>query len=262
MESAASSASRASPRISSAGAIAVRDDVLQRELRIGGIVPFTTTDFPGRLAAVLFVQGCPWRCGYCHNPHLIPAVADTGLREHTWAGVLRWLESRRGLLDGVVFSGGEPTAQRAIVEAIRDVRALGFQAGLHTAGMYPRRLAALLPDLDWVGLDVKAPRAGYEIVTGVAASGMAAFESLDLLRRASVEYEVRTTVHPVLTPPAALQMLARELAARGVARWTLQPFRPIGCEDETVVAAAPRGMAVDAPLLAALGAHIPEIVVR
>jgi len=63
----------------------------ERMPRIGGIVPFTTNDFPGRLAAVLFLQGCPLRCAYCHNPHLIPAWSDTGAREHDWRGVLRWL---------------------------------------------------------------------------------------------------------------------------------------------------------------------------
>jgi len=230
--------------------------------RVGGIVPFTTTDFPGRLAAVLFMQGCPWRCAYCHNPHLIPALPDTGAREHDWQGVLRWLATRRRLLDGVVFSGGEPTAHPKIVDAVLAVRGLGFQTGLHTGGAYPRRLHSLLPHLDWIGLDVKAPRSGYEAVTGTSGSGAAAFESLELVVRSGLEHEVRTTVHPVLTPPPVLEMLARELGARGVASWVLQRFRATGCDDDTTVAAAPRGATIDAALVDALRVHVPQISVR
>ncbi|MCP2937978.1 radical SAM protein, partial [Salmonella enterica subsp. enterica serovar Typhimurium] len=77
------------------------------------------------------------RCTYCHNPHLLPARSAAGLR---WEDVLRFLSGRRGLLDGVVFSGGEPTTQAALPDALRAVRELGFAVGLHTAGMHPRRL--------------------------------------------------------------------------------------------------------------------------
>ena len=230
--------------------------------RVGGIVRFTTHDFPGRLAAVLFMQGCPWRCAYCHNPHLVPHPRDGASTEHRWPDVLSWLGTRRGLLDGVVFSGGEPTAQAALADAIRGVRTLGFAIGLHTAGIYPRRLGALLPSLDWVGLDVKAPAERYAAVTGVPASAAPAFDSLDRLLASGVALEVRTTVHPTLTPTSALVQLARELAARGVARWVLQRFRPTGCDDEATVASAPCGATVDSTLIAALRTHVPNVEVR
>jgi len=228
-------------------------------LRVGGVVPFSTTDWPGRLAAVVFVQGCPWRCGYCHNPHLIPAQ---GPREESWQDILGWLDTRRGLLDAVVFSGGEPTVQPALPAAIRVVRAKGFAIGLHTGGAYPRRLAEIAADLDWVGLDIKAPAADYIAVTRVSASGIPAFASLDLLLRSAVALEVRTTMHPALTPPEALARLAGELAARGVARWVLQPFRATGCADAELVAAAPIGAAIAPALLAQLRALVPGTVVR
>ncbi|MBI3069525.1 MAG: 4Fe-4S cluster-binding domain-containing protein, partial [Betaproteobacteria bacterium] len=77
----------------------------RERLRVGGLVPLTTTDYPGRLAAVVFCQGCPWRCGYCHNPHLLPARRTAPI---AWHAVRDFLERRRGLLDAVVFSGGEP----------------------------------------------------------------------------------------------------------------------------------------------------------
>lgn len=227
-------------------------------LRVGGFVPFTTTDYPGALAAVVFCQGCPWRCGYCHNPHL---VAAHGGAEHGFDGILDWLDSRRGLLDAVVFSGGEPTAQAALGEAIDAVRARGFKIGVHTGGAYPRRLAELLQHIDWVGIDVKAALAGYESVTGAMRSGVAAWASLDCVLAAGVAHEVRTTVHPTLTPAAAMESLARELSARGVERWVLQPFRPTGCANADVVAAA-HGTPFDDRLVARLTRHVADIVVR
>jgi pyruvate formate lyase activating enzyme len=228
-------------------------------LHVGGFVPFTATDYPDALAAVVFCQGCPWRCGYCHNPHLIPARGEA---RHDFDAILRWLATRRGLLDAVVFSGGEPTAQAALPDAVARVRDLGFRVGLHTSGAYPRRLAATLSRVDWVGLDIKAPRGGYAAVTGVPGSGDAALASLDLLRARGTALEVRTTVHPELTPAPALERLASELAARGVLRWILQPFRPTGCASDALVAASPRGVPLPPDLLARLSVHVPIIEVR
>jgi pyruvate formate lyase activating enzyme len=228
-------------------------------LRVGGFEPFSSADYPDALAAVVFCQGCPWRCGYCHNPHLIPARGDD---ERDFARILSWLASRRGLLDAVVFSGGEPTAQAELSSAIDAVRALGFTIGLHTGGAYPRRLAKLLPKLDWVGIDVKAPLADYGTVTGIPGSGLTALTSLDLVRNATAAYEVRTTVHPVLTPPSAMERLAQELGARGVERWILQPFRATGCANEAVVACAPEGASLDRALLERLSSYVPVIEVR
>jgi len=229
------------------------------KLHVGGLIPFSSTDFPGRLAAVLFLQGCPWHCGYCHNPHLLPM---RGEHELDWDETLAWLDTRRGLLDAVVFSGGEPTAQSELAPAIRAVRALGFGIGLHTGGGYPRRLAEVIGSVDWVGFDIKAPSIDYAGVTGVRTSGIAAFASLDLVLAAGVAVEVRTTVHPDVTPPALLEALARELAGRGITHWVLQQFRPIGCASDALVAAAPRGARIGDELLAALSIHVPDIVVR
>jgi len=228
-------------------------------LRVGGFVPFTTADYPDALAAVVFCQGCPWRCAYCHNPHLIAAQSET---PHDFAAIAEWLATRRGLLDAVVFSGGEPTAQAALPDAVALVRDLGFAAGLHTGGAYPRRLAALLPQLDWVALDVKAAESDYPLVTGIVGSGTSALVSLDLVRGAGTAYEVRTTVHLALTPADALERLARALAERGVIRWILQPFRPTGCANERLVSSAPGGTKLSTDLLGRLSAHVPIIEVR
>ena len=174
-------------------------------LPVGGVVPFTAVDFPGKLAAVLFLQGCPWRCAYCHNPHLQAARGDRGIG---FGAFLRWLDTRRGLLDAVVFSGGEPTANAGLRDAMREVRDRGFAVGLHTGGAYPRRLDQVLDDADWIGIDVKASPHDYERVTGIAGSGKAARASLRLVVGSGIDHEIRTTVHPALTPDDALTMTA------------------------------------------------------
>ncbi|GAB3417343.1 anaerobic ribonucleoside-triphosphate reductase activating protein [Massilia agilis] len=198
----------------------------QKEVAVGGLAPFTTIDFPGRLAAVVFMQGCPWRCGYCHNPHLLPrAPAAPGAP--SWQQVLAWLHTRRGLLDGVVFSGGEPLLQRGLPDALAQVRALGFATALHTGGPYPERLQAALPLLDWVGFDVKAPFDLYERITGVD-SGDAARESLRLLLASGVPHEVRCTVDPSMLDPEEVERMSRQVAGMGVRKLVLQPVRRDG----------------------------------
>lgn len=194
-------------------------------LRIGGFIPFSTTDYPGQLAAVVFCQGCPWRCAYCHNPHLLPAK---GVESHAWEDVLAFLHTRRGLLDAVVFSGGEATAQAALGDTLRAVRALGFRIGLHTAGMYPQRLAALLPLLDWVGLDIKAPRAAYARITGAPADVDAVYASLGMILDSGIAHEVRTTWHPHLLDDAELRAMVGELRAAGIDALVVQETRTIG----------------------------------
>ena len=211
-------------------------------LRVGGIVPFTATDFPGKFAAVVFVQGCPWRCGYCHNPHLQPRKRGG----HAWADVMTLLKKRAGLLDGVVFSGGEPTIDPALPEAIAEVRSLGLAVGLHTACIYPRRLAAVLPMLDWVGFDIKAPFEKYDTVTGMAGSGEPARHCMDIILASGVAHECRTTLHPALLSEAEVEQLAATLAAAGVRNYAVQMFRATGCGNSALLGAAAGHLSVGA----------------
>lgn len=228
-------------------------------LRVGGVVPFSTTDWPGKLAAVVFAQGCAWRCAYCHNPHLRDPEAPDA---QDWRSVRDWLGTRKHLLEAVVFSGGEATAQSGLGTAMAEVRDLGFAVGLHTAGIYPRKLTDLLRHVAWVGFDVKAPRDDYERVTGVRRSGLGVYVALAMIQQAGIPCEVRTTVHYALTPPDVLEKMAGEIAAAGVREWVLQPFRPQGCADEGLRAAAPHGTAISDALVARLRAIVPGVVVR
>jgi len=225
-------------------------------LIIGGVTPLSTLDFPDALAAVVYCQGCPWGCPYCHNE---PLREITDHAERDGAAVLAWLEGRRGLLDAVVFSGGEPTLQDGLAPMLEAVRAMGFKVGLHTTGMYPAALAEILPLCDWVGLDVKAPRAAYDRITGVARSGEAAFASLALLLQSGVSCETRTTWHPGLLTEAELATLAGELADADAGRWVIQAFRPDGCADDALAAAGPTVFPPD--LIARLQTAAPRLTI-
>ena len=207
-------------------------------LRVGGLTPITTIDFPGRLSAVIFCQGCPWRCGYCHNPHLLPRGAGAMTDGIPWRRIQAFLERRRGLLEAVVFSGGEPTVQRGLEAAMRSAGAMGFSLALHTAGLAPRRLARILPLLDWVALDVKAAFADYARITSVAGSGQPVRQSVLEILRWGGAHEVRTTVHPSQWTADALWTLARELSDLGVRHYAVQRFRPEGCADPRLRATA------------------------
>ena len=185
----------------------------------------STCDWPGRLVATVFLQGCPWSCTYCHNQDLLDPRAPGVM---AWAEVLTFLDRRAGLLDGVVFSGGEPTRSRGLAAAVDEVRARGFGSGIHTGGAFPNRLAEVLPRLDWVGLDIKALPEDYPQVVGRPGSGQRAWASLDLVLASGVEAEVRTTIHPGSPATERLLDIAGRLRAAGVRSFALQQARPRG----------------------------------
>lgn len=210
------------------------------DLAIAGLVPLSSVDWPGRLAAVAFCQGCPWRCTYCHNQAILDPRVPGAV---PFAQLEALLERRGGLLDGVVFSGGEATAQHALVPAVRRVREMGFAVGLHTGGAYPARLRTLLgvgptgertgePLVDWVGFDVKAAPTGYEDLVGRRGAWSRAEESLHALLASGVGHELRMTVTPWLEPQVL--GVVEWLAAAGADRLVLQPVRCDGADEDFV----------------------------
>lgn len=207
---------------------------------VAGLTSLSTCDWPGRLVATVFLQGCPWRCTYCHNPAILDPTAPGQV---PWQRVLDLLHRRRGLLDGLVFSGGEPTRQPGLAAAMREVRALGFGVGLHTGGAYPARLADLLPLVDWVGLDIKALPDDYHRITGVGASGAKAFASLDLLVASGIEHEIRITVDPAVHTASHVERLVERLRGAGAQAVVLQEARAQGARPEYVAELAGRGLA-------------------
>ena len=203
-------------------------------LRIAAVTPFTTIDFPGKLSAVVFVQGCPWRCGYCQNEWM-QVRARGSASPVAWSEVEKLLGKRQGLLDGVVFSGGEATMDPALLDAVRRVKTFGMAVALHTAGAYPRHLEAVLPFIDWVGLDVKAPpdnSALFDRVTGRRAAVKLWTESFERILDSGVAFEIRQTAHPSILTPSDIEATAMWLFKRGISNFALQIYRrPPGVEN-------------------------------
>ena len=194
-----------------------------KQIQIGGLVSFTTIDFPGKLAAVLFLVGCPFHCVYCSNEHLIPL----GDGEYDPEKVFDWLKSRVGKLEGVVFSGGEALMQAdATIEYMKRVRDLGFAIGLHTNGFYPELLRKVSDLVDWIGLDFKATREHYKALTGLDIAYERMIESLQYWMTTGKGIEVRTTCDPRFVSKQDLLEIAKTSAKFGVKDFAVQKYTP------------------------------------
>ncbi len=199
---------------------------IDNKLLIGDVEPFSIVDFPDHIAAVAFLQGCPWRCPFCYNKSLQP-VYEKEKSDWTFEKFYKFIERRKGFLDAVVFSGGEPLVQEGLFDAINAVKGLGYTIGLHTGGYRPEALKKVLDRIDWVGLDIKGTAAKYNILTG----GFAAFgeveKSLDILLGSGIDFECRTTCDPRFLAPDDLFALGTFLKNKGVKKYYLQKYRPI-----------------------------------
>ncbi len=196
----------------------------------------SSVDWPGELVATVFCQGCSWDCRYCYNQSLRPVRGDN---ERDWPDILTFLARRRGLLDGVVFSGGEPLLQAALPNAIREIREMGYRTGLHTGGAYPKRFAEVLPFIDWVGFDIKAAFDDYTRVTKVPGSGDKARQSLELFLASGLAHQTRTTIHPLLHDAASMARLEADLAAFAITDHVFQTFQANGCVDAELLHGVP-----------------------
>lgn len=163
-------------------------------MNIGGFLPFSLTDFPGRVAAVIFVQGCNFCCPYCHNRQLIPRHSHHNNFLHE-SNILARLETRVGRLGGVTVSGGEPTLQEDLPRFLHLIRALGFDIKLDTNGSRPELLKQLLSQglLSYIAMDIKAPLDKYDLVAGVKGMEVPIRESISLIAQSGIEHEFRVT---------------------------------------------------------------------
>lgn len=188
-----------------------------------GMSPLSTVDWEGRLVATLFLQGCPLQCTYCHNADLIPFKKDME-PVHSWESIMDHMKKRRGLLDGIVFSGGDPCAHDLVPYA-RQIKDLGFEVGVHTSGVYPKRIIDLRSEnlVDWIGLDFKSMPEDAESVTGRFTT-FSKFESaLPLVK--DMSHEIRTTWHPSIMSFDAMIRMGKYLISQGEKEWVIQQAR-------------------------------------
>lgn len=188
-------------------------------MKIGGLLKFSMLDYPGRLSAVIFCQGCSVRCGYCHNKNF-QQVDQEGAVD--FSAVLDFLSKRVGKLDAVVFSGGEPLIQHDLLASIEAVKKMHFLIGLHTAGLFPSIFEKVLGVCDWVGFDLKTVFEKYFSITFSQNSGIAAEKSFEMLTKNHDNFEIRTTFDERHISKNDLYVMAKMLREHKVKKWILQ----------------------------------------
>lgn len=179
-------------------------------MNITGLQKMTLLDFPGRIACTVFLQRCNFRCPFCHNSDLLGPSDESAIAVEE---LLSFLKKRKGMLDGVCITGGEPTVQRDLPDLLRDIKALGYPVKLDTNGSNPAMLKALVGEglVDYVAMDIKNSREAYAHTAGVPGLAMEKIEeSMAFLLEGTVDYEFRTTV---------VQELHDEKTVRDMAAW-------------------------------------------
>lgn len=193
-------------------------------MQIRGWVRTSLIDYPGKIATVLFTGGCNFRCPYCQNSELV--LHPESLPEIDPAEIFQLLTRRRGVIDGVVITGGEPTLQRDLGGFMWKLKELGLAIKLDTNGYRPQVLRELLERglLDYVAMDIKTSLAKYHLAAGVPVDVGRIEESVSLILSLGVDHEFRTTVVPGIVAPEDVEEMARLISGAG--RYILQQFRP------------------------------------
>ena len=198
-------------------------------MKISALQPVTASDFPGRMAAIIFTQGCNFHCPFCHNGSLLPMDADCLIGEDT---VYSFLKKRQKLLDGIVISGGEPCLQEDLARFCRQVKDMGYAVKLDTNGSRPEVIEELLAEdlVDFIAMDIKAPLSRLPELTGTADHGEQIRQSISLIAESTVDHLFRTTdVKPLLSsedhrsikeliPPGSLHVVQPFVAKNSLAQ--------------------------------------------
>jgi pyruvate formate lyase activating enzyme len=201
-------------------------------VEIGGFQKISLIDYPGGICATIFTRGCNFRCPYCHNPELV----DPGLyppcipEDEVWA----FLYKRKGKLDAVTFTGGEPTLQPDLLEAIQRIRKMGYRIKLDTNGSRPEVLQNLIDDklLDYIAMDIKGPLEKYALLTGSSIPPAPILASIEAIMVSGLDYEFRTTVLKSLHSRKDIYKIGRLIG--NARRYVLQRFMPTRTLRETL----------------------------
>lgn len=191
-------------------------------MRIHGLQKMTLLDFPGRVACTVFLGGCDMRCPFCHNAELLDGTAPAVMGDEE---LLAYLRKRQGLLDGVVFTGGEPLLQKDLPELAEKIRDLGYPVKLDTNGLHPERLKKLIAGglVQYVAMDIKNSPERYAETAGLPDLDLAPIrESVSILMNGKTDYEFRTTAVAELHDTQSFEQIGKWI--RGAKRYYLQKF--------------------------------------
>lgn len=197
---------------------------VENKMQIAGMQKSSLIDYPSKIAAVIFTLGCNFRCPYCHNPNILTAVSSNKLFDES--AVFDFLKSRRGKLDAVVVSGGEPTLQKDLINFFEKIKQLGFLTKLDTNGTSPQILKQLKVQglVDYIAMDIKAPIDKYSQVTCVNVETKKIEQSIEFLKSSGIEYEFRTTTVASQLSISDFETIGKML--EGSKTYYLQKFKP------------------------------------
>lgn len=225
-------------------------------MSIGGIVPVSFVDFPGKIATTLFMSGCNFRCGYCHNPDLVfgktKKITETEIFEYLFKGRGKWI-------DGVCITGGEPTLYPGLKDLIHKIKKMGLLVKLDTNGSRPEIIKDL--NIDYMAMDFKTSLGRYPELTDVKNIEDKISSSLDyILNQKSFDYEIRTTLVPTLVGQKEISEMSKSL--KGVKKWILQPFRNRKTIDPVFKRISPFDGVTSAKILKIAQEKIPQTSMR
>jgi pyruvate formate lyase activating enzyme len=190
-------------------------------MKIGGFQKTSLLDYPDRISAIVWASGCNFRCPFCYNPSLALGNGNVFPEEE----ILSFLSKRKGLVEGVVVTGGEPLMQDDLPVFLTKIKSLGFLVKVDTNGSYPEKLEGLIENhlVDYIAMDVKAPKEKYQQLAGVPVDVSKINASIDLIKKNAPQYEFRTTFVPTLLTKEDIVEIARWL--KGADRYFLQQFK-------------------------------------
>ena len=202
-------------------------------LRISGLERSSLLDYPGKISAIIFTHGCDLKCPYCHNPELVIEGFDKA-KSFTEEQVLDFLKSRKGKLDALVITGGEPLVQKELLPFIKKVKEMGFLIKLDTNGTFPDKLKDLIETgyIDYIAMDVKYPKVQYiknSIIPGVAKK---IEQSIKIIMDSGLDYEFRTTYVKPLHSLESVEGIGKMI--KGAKNYYIQNFRPGKTIDQTL----------------------------
>ena len=189
------------------------------KMEIGGLQKLSLIDYPGRLSCIIFTIGCNFRCSYCYNPSLVEGTCGRIPQKE----IFSFLRKRKGLLDGVIITGGEPTIHNDLPDFIQRIKKMGFLVGLETNGTNPRMIKKLISErlIDYIAMDVKAPLKKYKEIVNVEVDLDKIKESIDVIMNSGIEYEFRTTCYPLLTKDDFIKIFK---LIKGAKKYGIQQF--------------------------------------
>lgn len=201
---------------------------------IGGLIKSSLVEYPGKISAVIFTVGCNFRCPYCHNPELVNPELKPPV-EYTENQVLDFLKKRKGKLDAVVITGGEPLIQNNIYHFISKIKKENFLVKIETNGSNPELLKKLTDEglLDYIAMDIKAPPEKYEMVCGTRVKLEKILHSIKLIMNSSIPYEFITTYAKQFLTPDDIVSIARMI--RGARMYIIQRMHTLKILNKSLI---------------------------